>query len=140
TGELLDGLNTMASFLMRNADTLKTVGLVLAPVVAGIATYAAVTKTITIAQAAWTAVTKAGTIAQLAMNAAMAANPIGLIVAAVVGLGAALVIAYKKSETFRNIVQGAWEGIKNAASAAWNDFLKPALDGIMAAFGWVGDK
>lgn len=140
TGELLDGLNNLASFLMRNAETFKTLGLVIAPVVAAVGTYAAVTKTITVVQAAWTAVTKAGTIAQLAMNAAMAANPIGLIVAAVVGLGAALVIAYKKSETFRNIVQGAWEGIKNAASAAWNDFLKPALDGIMAAFQWVGDK
>ncbi|MEE2058977.1 aggregation-promoting factor C-terminal-like domain-containing protein [Rhodococcus artemisiae] len=140
TGELLDGLNTMASFLMRNADTLKTVGLVLAPVVAGIATYAAVTKTITIAQAAWTAVTQAGTAAQWAMNIAMKANPVGLIIAGVVALGAALVLAYQKSETFRNIVQGAWEGIKNAASAAWDNVLKPTIDWIVGAFQWVGDK
>ena len=140
TGELLDGLNTMASFLMRNADTLKTVGLVLAPVVAGIATYAAVTKTITIAQAAWTAVTQAGTAAQWAMNIAMKANPVGLIIAGVVALGAALVLAYQKSETFRNIVQGAWEGIKNAASAVWEGFLKPVIDGLVTGFQWIGDK
>ena len=140
TGELLDGLNTMASFLMRNADTLKTVGLVLAPVVAGIATYAAVTKTITIAQAAWTAVTQAGTAAQWAMNIAMKANPVGLIIAGVVALGAALVLAYQKSETFRNIVQGAWEGIKTAVSAVWEGFLKPVIDGLVTGFQWIGDK
>ncbi|MGX6508289.1 aggregation-promoting factor C-terminal-like domain-containing protein [Rhodococcus sp. SJ-2] len=140
TGELLDGLNSMADFLMRNADTLKTVGAVLLPLVAGFGTYALVMGTAAKAQAIYASVTKGAGIAQWALNAAMSANPIGLIIAGVVALGAALVLAYNKSETFRNIVQGAWEGIKNTASAAWEGFLKPAIDGIVTGFQWVGDK
>lgn len=78
--------------------------------------------------------------AQWALNAAMTANPIGIIIALLAGLVAGVVLAYKNSETFRNIVQAAWEGIKVAASFAWNNVLKPALDGLLAALGWVGDK
>ncbi|UOK18012.1 tape measure protein [Gordonia phage Santhid] len=78
--------------------------------------------------------------AQWALNAAMTANPIGIIIALLAGLVAGVVLAYRNSETFRNIVQAAWEGIKVAASFAWNNVLKPALDGLLAALGWVGDK
>src|SRR5699024_5846465 len=38
-------------------------------------------------------------------------GPIGWITLALVGIGTALVIAYKKSETFRNIVNGALQGV-----------------------------
>jgi len=65
---------------------------------------------------------KAVAAAQWLVNAAMSANPIGLIIAAIVGLVAALVIAYKKSETFRRIVNAAWDGVKKAAVAVF-DFL-----------------
>lgn len=56
--------------------------------------------------------------AQGVLNAVMAANPILLIVIAVVALAAAFVIAYKKSETFRNIVNGVAKGISKAFAAA----------------------
>ena len=56
-------------------------------------------------------------------------GPVGLIVAGIVGLGTALVIAYKKSETFRNIVNGAIEGVKNAFTVFW-DVVKPVLAGL----------
>jgi hypothetical protein len=69
------------------------------------------------------AATKVWAAVQWAMNAAMAANPIVLIIIVILLLVAAVVIAYKKSETFRKIVQAAWNGIKNAAIAVWN-FLK----------------
>lgn len=72
------------------------------------------------------------TAAQWALNAAMSANPIGIVIAALVALGAGLVVAYNKSETFRNIVQGAWDGIKAAVSFAWNDVIQPVL-------GWLGE-
>lgn len=60
------------------------------------------------------AVTKLQAAAQWLLNAAMSANPIALIVAAIVALGIALVVAYKKSETFRDIVQGAMRVVKTA--------------------------
>ena len=56
--------------------------------------------------------------AQAAWNALAAANPVGLIIVGLVALGAALVIAYKKSETFRNAVNAGFAALKTAATSA----------------------
>lgn len=63
------------------------------------------------------------TAAQWLLNAAMAANPIGLVVIALAALGAGLVIAYNKSETFRNIVNGAFNSVKNTAEWVVNGIV-----------------
>lgn len=63
------------------------------------------------------------TVAQNALNLSMMANPIGLIIAAIVGLGAAFVVAYKKSDTFRNFIDKLFSSIKVGASAVLS-FLK----------------
>jgi phage-related protein len=68
------------------------------------------------------------------VNLAMAANPISLVVIGLVALGAALVIAYQHSETFRRIVDAAWSGIQAGAVAAWK-VLGPILSSIAR---WVG--
>lgn len=98
---------------------------------------AAAQKAVAIGTAAWTG-------AQWLLNAALTANPIGLVVVAVAALVAGIIYAYKHSETFRNIVQGAWQGIKTAASAvvswftdtAW-PFLKQVWEGIGAGWQWL---
>lgn len=54
----------------------------------------------------------------MAMNTTLLANPIFLVVAALVALTAAFIIAYKKSETFRNIVDGAMAAVKNTVQKA----------------------
>ena len=77
----------------------------------------------TVAQKAAAAATKAWAAVQWLLNAALTANPIGLVVAAVAALVAAFVIAYKRSETFRNLVTAAFDAVKRAASAVW-DWLK----------------
>ncbi len=53
--------------------------------------------------------------AQWALNAAMSANPIGIVIAAIVALTAVFIIAYKKSDTFRRIVNNALEAVKTVA-------------------------
>ena len=58
--------------------------------------------------------------AQWLLNAALTANPIGLVIAAIAALVAVFVIAWKKSETFRNIVLGAWNAIKSATVRIWD--------------------
>lgn len=58
--------------------------------------------------------------AQWALNAALSANPIALVVIALVALVAAVVIAYQKSETFRAIVTGAFTAVTGAATATFN--------------------
>lgn len=96
--------------------------------------------TATIAQTAATnaqaLASKAAAAAQWLLNAAMTANPIGLIIAGIAALVAALVagfvLLWKKFEGFRDFWKGLWEGIKNIA--------KIALDGIIKFFKDAWDK
>lgn len=66
------------------------------------------------------------TLAQTALNFVMSLNPISIAVIAIAALVAGLVIAYNKSETFRNIVNGAFNSVKETAIWVFNgikDFL-----------------
>ncbi|MFC8859333.1 phage tail tape measure protein [[Kitasatospora] papulosa] len=83
------------------------------------------------------AVTRGWAAAQALFNAVMALNPITLIIIGVVALGAALVVAYKKSETFRNIVNGAWTAIKAGWDVVWAA-IKPGVDNFMVGLRAVG--
>lgn len=56
--------------------------------------------------------TRAMTIAQWALNVALRANPIGIVITAITLLVAAFIIAYRRSDTFRAIVQRAWAQLK----------------------------
>lgn len=78
---------------------------------------------------------RALTAGQLALNLAMIANPVGLVVAALVGLGVALVVLYKKSDTFRGMVQTLWGWIKKATSVVMEH--KIMLLGLLGPFGIV---
>jgi phage-related protein len=102
-GSLGPALVAVTGFLKEH-KTL--VGAVVTAVVAMVAAY----KVYKLAVVAATAV-------QAVLNAVLSANPIGVIVLALVGLAAALVYAYKHSETFRNIVDGAFKGIQKVVSA-----------------------
>lgn len=74
----------------------------------------------------------ASTAAWWAFDAAMAANPIGLVIIGIVALVAVLVLAYRRSATFRAVVQGAFTGVKIAGQAMWTG-LKAAFNGIKTA-------
>lgn len=89
------------------------------------------TKAVTIATKAWA-------VAQRVLNAVLRMNPIGLVVTALIALGAGLVIAYKKSETFRRIVDAAWAGVKRAAQATVDWFVKTAWPVLKKIFAQIG--
>jgi hypothetical protein len=95
---------------------------------AGVAAAVVVMKTIALATKVWAA-------AQAALNVVMSANPIGLVIVGLVALGAGLVIAYKKSETFRKIVDASWKAIRDTTMTVLN-WLVPA---VKTAFGVVAD-
>ena len=67
--------------------------------------------------------------AQWALNAALNANPLGLIVLALAAFVGAIVLAWKNSETFRNIVLAAWDAIKTGAAILWGG-IKTSWDAI----------
>jgi len=119
---VLPPLKAVVGWLVQNKD-------IILPIAGIIGTMVAAYKT-------WAFVSGIVTAAQTALNFALAANPIGLIVMAVAGLIAGLVLLFKKNETFRNVVLGAWEGIKNAITAVveWlKPYLTAAWDAIKAA-------
>ncbi|MGR9527688.1 tape measure protein (plasmid) [Priestia megaterium] len=62
--------------------------------------------------------------AMVFLNATLLANPIGLVIAALVGLGVALYEAYQHSEKFRNFIDGLWSKAKND----WVEFVQIMTD------------
>lgn len=83
------------------------------------------------------AATLAMAAAQWVLNAAMSANPIGLVVAAVVALVAILVVAYQRSETFRNAVQAAGQ-VGRAAFDAVKSAVMTAVTAVAQVIARVG--
>jgi hypothetical protein len=104
-------------------DVLAAIGTAFAIIALGVKAYALA---MTIASAA----TRAWAAAQLIFNAVMAANPIGIVIALIIALAAAVVIAYQKSETFRSIVQAVWSAVKAGITSAVN-----AIKGVLNWFG-----
>lgn len=100
-------------------------------------------------------------VAMIGLNIALAANPIGIVVVALAALAAALVVAYRKSETFRAIVDGAfkavlntirtvlatiktvlvntWEFLRTATSTAWQGIKDAIITPVRTARDVLGD-
>ena len=81
---------------------------------AGEVVVALLTGKMTLAQLAQAAMTKA----QAALNTVMNANPIALVVTAIGTLVTAFGVLYATNEDFRNMVQSAWQIIKETISGA----------------------
>lgn len=125
-----DTFQKIAPFITENSDLI---GKVMIAVIALTGAIVIINGTIK----AWEAATKAFTAVQAALNVVMEMNPIGLVVLAIAGLVAAIVIAYQHSETFRDIVKGAFEKVKEVVGDVM-DFFKGALDlakGALDGFG-----
>lgn len=108
-GALASAAWTAAQWLWNGA---MTVGQALLSV-GRLAAYYAMMGLINIATKAWTA-------AQWLLNAAMSANPIGLVIIAIAGLAAGLVILYQRSEEVRVAMNTLWSNLKTGAVSAIN--------------------
>jgi hypothetical protein len=120
------------------ATTLAAVLIVLGGVVAIAAIRSAA---MAVAGAAAALGTSAWAAATWVLNGALAilTSPIGLIIIAIGLLIGALVMAYRKSDTFKRIVDGVWGAIKSAAG--WVGRLAGKLKGPLSnALKWILDK
>ncbi|MFE7853754.1 phage tail tape measure protein [Streptomyces sp. NPDC057403] len=113
--EMLGG--TVVPILDKAAGFLSKWGPILAPL-------AGMIIGIAVAMGAWSA-------AQAIFNVVMAANPVVLIIGAIIGLIAVIVLAYQRSETFREIVQGVWTAVKQV--------IMIHVDAIKAIIGWFAE-
>jgi hypothetical protein len=80
-------------------------------------------------------VIKAVTIVQTVLNAVMLLNPIGLVVLAVAALAAGFVLAYKKIEPFRDLMDSIFQAIKNVGNAIAASRFARLLGNIIDGFG-----
>lgn len=118
--------------------TLATVAGVLATAIVAINVGMKMQAAFSALSAMWTAISSSqrlATVSQWLLNAAMSANPIGIIIIAIIALVAIIVLAYKKNETFRKIVQAVWNGIKAAIGGLVNwfrDVAWPILQKVIA--------
>ena len=109
---------------------------VLAAMGSGVAAYVAYTTALKVMQEGWMAlevVQKASAAAQAVLNAVMAANPIGILIAAITALVAAFTVLWNTNEGFRETVLNTWETIKTGVSnavTAVKEFLESAFEQI----------
>lgn len=127
TGKLMAG--QIAFDLLSGASDLLTIALE-SNVVKTIASKAATL--------AASAATKAYAAAQWLLNAAMDANPVGLIVIAIVALIAVVVLIATKTTWFQTAWKKSWGAIKSAAITVW-DWLKDLPGKLGKAFDKVKD-
>jgi hypothetical protein len=124
-------LATVAGWLSEHT----TVAKILIGVVGGLALGVLA---VSAATSVWAAATSVAAAAQFVLDAALAANPIGLVIIGLVALGAALVVAYRHSETFRDIVNGAFTDVKTVAEEIVSFITVDVPHAFKAAKDWVG--
>jgi hypothetical protein len=120
-------LKGVTGFMADHKTAIHAVAITVGVFVLAMKAQAIWTAAVTKATVLWSAVTKAAAFATNTLkvgvwllNTAFAANPVGIIVVAVLALAAGLIYAYKHSETFRHIVQGAFHAVGAAATAVWH--------------------
>lgn len=133
---MLGIVNKLVMAASEHTGAIKVLIGVVAALSGGILVINGVMKVYRATQLLIAAATKAWTAAQWLLNAAMEANPIGLVTIAIAALGVALVIAYKKSETFRDIVNAAFAAVKGAAASLGGAFTA-LMNAASAAFNWI---
>lgn len=132
-GALGAGMETVAPLVMGVTGATDLMTLAMNSNIVVSAKQAAANALNTVKTVAMSAAQKAAAVAQWALNAAMSANPIGLVVIAVAALVGGLILAYQKSETFRNVVNAAMDAAKAAVDkvvGVVGDLIDPIVDVI----------
>lgn len=115
---------SLGKFIMQHETLFKALAVAVGTMIAVWETYKAVMMIVELASKAFAAV-------QALVNAVLDANPIGIVVLALAGLAAGFIYAYKHSETFRDIVQGALKDVSGAFKAVM-DVVKTVFDFLVA--------
>jgi phage-related protein len=137
---LLNALAAMAGFITNNIDVLGPLSLIMAGFVIQMNAARIATALLAAQASIVTAVTKAWAVVQGVLNAVMSANPIGLLVLSIAALVAGVVLAYRNSETFREIVEAAWQSVQNVVGSvvpAVIGFVRTLVGAVTAAWGTV---
>ncbi|URP21247.1 tape measure protein [Gordonia phage GrandSlam] len=148
---VVDGISSMVTWIKENKTeaALLAVGLaglfgpaIMAGIAAGGVALLGWLKNIRLVTGAtklWATVTRTAAIAMKILKLAFVGNPLGLLVLGITAVAAGLVMLWKRSETFRNIVTGAWNGIKSAAGAVVSWFTDTAWPWLQKVWDGISD-
>ena len=126
-------LDSIASELPNVIEFLVNLYNAIQPILPLLEAFGAGILAIVVAYTAYQKIVTLVTAVQTALNFVMAMNPIGLIVLAIVGLIAILVVLWNRCETFRNIILGIFEAIKTAFNTVV-EAVKFAINLIVSYF------
>lgn len=139
-----------SGYMSENADIISKVALVVLGLTGGIVALNYAIKAVTVITTAWSAVVKTVTALQVIWNAVLAANPIGLVIIAIGLLIAAFVIAYEKSEVFREFVDKLWDSLKKMGNwikdtlvgyfDKWVDVIDRVRDAVKKLMDAIGNS
>lgn len=139
-GEAFEWISGVLSSPIFQAVAVSITTLLLPAIIASTAALVAQGVSAAVTGAAWLAYgiavkgmaigAKVAAAAQWALNTALTANPIGLVIVAIAALVAGLVVAYKRSETFRKVVDKAFSFVGKVAGVMWGQ-VKAAFQKIM---------
>ena len=130
-------LKSTCKWFVDNSTAILTV---ITGIVAGVSAYLAYTTAIKVMKEGWMALTvvqKTAAAVQWALNAAQSANPIGLIISAILGLIAVFVTLWKKCDWFREFWINLWNNIKKICVDVWkkiSSFFKESWNDISSIF------
>ena len=112
-------LSDLIGWITKNSDVIVPLVAVLGTFAAGILILNAGLTAYNAIMAAWRVATTLATTAQTIFNAVMAANPIALVILAIVAIIAIIVLLVKNWDTVTEVVGKVWDKIKNFAKDAW---------------------
>lgn len=142
-GEALDVLipkvETVITWLQDNIETVKTFAMVIGGLAAGVLVLNAAMTVYSVVMSAVSVATKVWAGVQWLLNTALLANPITLIVLAVVALVAIVIYAWQNFDGFKNFMIEMWANITGVIGAFVGWLTGTALPAIGGFFAKIGE-
>jgi TP901 family phage tail tape measure protein len=141
--KVVEGVTKLLNAFLNLPAGVQKVIVILAAVVAGmlltVAAIVKITQAVRTTIATFKILTTAVKAFGLASKLAFLTNPVFLIIAAIALLVVGIVLLWKKSETFRNIVTGVWNAVKAVVSAVVNWITGTAVPALVRAWHAIVD-
>lgn len=122
-----------AAWATKNSTLVLTLAGVVGGLALAIMAASAAMKAYAVIQAVVSNASKIAAAGQWLLNAAMAANPVGLLIAAIAVIIGLIIYLWNTNEGFREAVIGIWEAISAFAIAAWEAIVAA----VTAAWEWI---
>lgn len=131
TDRVLPAIKAIVDWLDRNR-------IIVAIVMGAVIALTASMVTMRVVSLATAAALRVVAIAQGILNAVMRANPFAIVITIIGALVGAFIHLWNTSVTFRNIVTGVWNAVKNTISWVWENVIKRVFNAFKSTYEAIG--